>query len=256
MPTGSEEQFLGWVLDETVLPDARLRQGDLIKFEGTEDVLRRLAIVVTADCDLEQKKHGRVITLVPVVPAPIIIEHYLILDDCEKKKPQIEQYAFKELSLSDDQDNVIKYALLKDSLEKKQDASPALRIAVDFLLHTKANMQLSEYNALMTAMKTGPKKIGSFKDQLRQRGDLMLLPEATPLGIKGHIAWVRQLWQTSASDVALRTSEVASRPGERIARLNSPFRYRLTQLLAQVFSDIGLPDVPNSIDEILGEAYP
>lgn len=255
MPSEAERQFVGWVLDDLVLPDARIRQGDLIRFEGATDTLRKLAIVVTADCDLEQKKHARTVTLVPVVSATTIIEVYLIPDDCERKKHYIEQYVFENFSISNDQENTVKYALLRERHSKSGDPPSTLEIAASFLLYQTDIIGFKEYENLMSEIKLAARKIGSFKDQLRSRGDLLVLPEAHPLGIKGHIAWVRQLWQTSPSDVALRTSEVAVRAGERIARLDSPFRYRLTQLIAQVFSDIGLPNTPDSIDQILDEAY-
>jgi hypothetical protein len=248
--------FEGWLLDDVVLPNARVRQGDLVRFDGATDVLRKLGIVVTADCDLENKKHARILTLVPVVPATVIIEHYLIPDDCEKKKSSIESHVFKKLSISGEHDSITSYALLRDKLaqiDNKQQAS--LKLAVDFLLNEVHSLNLSEYNLMMFEIKSNAKKIDSLKEQLRNRGDLLILPDAPELGIKGHIAWVRQLWQTSASDVALRTSELASRHGERIARLDSPYRYRLTQLIAQVFSDIGLPKMPDSIDKLLDEAY-
>lgn len=255
MPSEAERQFVGWVLDEVVLPNARIRQGDLIRFEGATDTLRKLAIVVTADCDLEQKKHARTVTLVPVVSATTIIEHYLIPDDCEKKKPLIEQYVFGYFSILHNQEETVKYALLRERLSNRGDPPSIVEIAAAFLLHQTDAISFNDYAILMSEMNLAARKIASFKDQLRSRGDLLILPEAHPLGIKGHIAWVRQLWQTSPSDVALRTSEVAARAGERIARLDSPFRYRLTQLIAQVFSDIGLPNMPDSIDQILDEAY-
>lgn len=256
MPSQMMNPFLGWIVDDVVLPDARIRQGDLIKFDGAVDTLRKLAIVVTADCDLEQKKHARTLTLVPVVPATTIIENYLLLDDCEKKKNLIEDFVFKGFSINLDQDSIVQHALLREKMKATvSDPSSPLTVAAEFILHDTNRLAFSAYIDLMREMNIKAKKIDSFKDQMRKRGDLLVLPEADALGIKGHVAWVRQLWQTSASDIALRTSEVAMRSGERIARLDSPFRYRLTQLIAQVFSDIGLPDMPDSIDEILDEAF-
>lgn len=251
-----EGKIHGWILDDVVLPSARVRQGDLIKFEEATDVLRKLAIVVTADCDLEQKKHGRTLTLVPIVTAVTIIENYLIPDDCEKKRELIERFTFSGLSIDTDQDEISKYAYLKQASEDNwSEISNSLKTAVNFLLKKTDSMRLQDYNSLMADMKMSPRKIGSLKDQLRSRGDLLILPNAEALGIRGHIAWVRQLWQISASEIAIRTSEIPTRTGERVARLDSPFRYRLTQLIAQVFSDIGLPGFSDSIDEVLKETY-
>lgn len=256
MPSEVEDRMPGWLFDKLVLPDARLQQGDLIRFEGEKNVLRKLAIVVTADCDLEQHKHGRTLTLVPVVEVSAILENYLLPDDCEKKRSLIERFVFAILKIDHTQDGATKYALLKEAASGNlPEQSKSFRDACDFLLGAKDCITFSDYNALMSEMKIPPRKIDSLKSQMRSRGDLFVLPESNELGIKGHIAWVRQLWQTPTSSVAIRTSEVSTRPGERLARLDSPYRYRLTQLIAQVFSDIGLPNFPDSIDQILQEKY-
>ncbi|KWF22509.1 hypothetical protein WL84_18600 [Burkholderia cenocepacia] len=50
---------------------------------------------------------------------------------------------------------------------------------------------------------------------------------------------MREVFDT---DIATKTSEAAPNLARRIGRLVPVLRYRLTQMLAQVFSDIGLPD--------------
>ncbi|MGR6430272.1 hypothetical protein ACU5AY_05060 [Rhizobium sp. PAMB 3174] len=103
----------GWIFDDYIAPDARLRQGDFIRFDGEDSPLRKFGIVVTADCDLEQRKHARSLTLVPVVPSSTILEYYLFPEDCEKKRSMIERYVFKQLSIEESQDAETKAALLK-----------------------------------------------------------------------------------------------------------------------------------------------
>ena len=106
-------------------------------------------------------------------------------------------------------------------------------------------MSVASYKVLTNAIGSAPKKATTFKDQLRGKGDLLILPDTQRLGVEGGLVWVRHIWQVPMADVALRTSELGERTGERLARLDSPFRYRLTQLMAQVFSDIGLPNFPD-----------
>lgn len=48
----------GWDLEQSVSAKPCLKQGDLIVFPEEVDETRRVAIVVTADCDLERKKHA------------------------------------------------------------------------------------------------------------------------------------------------------------------------------------------------------
>lgn len=246
----------GWLLDDTVGPDAKLRQGDLIAFEGSENPLRKAGIIVTADCDLQQRKHARLVTLVPVVDARTILEQYLLLEDCERKSEQIESYLFKAYSIDSRQDRATKLTILRQiSPSSDLDEKDSRKVADDFVFGTSSSIKVESYVRLMKDIGSGPKSKGSLRDQIRKRGDLLMLPSIKKLGVAGHIAWLRHIWQVGVGDIALRTSEVTARPGERLGRLDSPFRYRLTQLMVQVFSDIGLPDIPDGMDEAMEEAY-
>jgi hypothetical protein len=251
-----QQSVTGWVLDETVGPDAKLRQGDLIRFEGNDNALRQAGIIVTADCDLEQKKHARLVTLVPVVTIQTALEHYLLTEDCERKRPQIEDFAYQKYDIDKRQDRETKLSVLKEAMQgttiNKDDPAS---IAAYFVLDLSNTISVSSYKVLMAALNMGPKKADALRDQIRGRGDLLILPSAQNLGVVGELAWIRHLWQTPLGDIAIRTSEVSSRLGERVARLDSPYRYRLTQLMAQVFSDIGLPNTPDNVEKTLKDVY-
>lgn len=246
----------GWILDDYIAPDARLRQGDFIRFDGEDNPLRKFGIVVTADCDLEQRKHARSLTLVPVLCAASVLEYYLIPEDCEKKRSMIERYVFSELFIEKNQENEIKIAILRDmSSEKIAELGDAVKLGVDFALDKLSSISISRYKDLMKKINSGPKNLDAFKQQMRNRGDLFVLPNTNDFGLKAGVAWMRHIWQVPISDIAIRTSEMGDKPGERMARLDSPYRYRLTQLMAQVFSDIGLPDMPDMVDQSLEDAY-
>lgn len=244
----------GWILDDHVSPTATLRQGDLVRFPDEGSPLRRAGIVITADCDLENKKHANLVTLIPVVSAPIILEYYLIPEDCERKRNLILNYAIKALSIDSAHQVDIQIAMI-ESLSKDNDMTGSLRVAVSFLLDRMESIEISAYKNLMKSANTAPRGFDAFQQQIRSRGDLLVLPETGSFGIAAGIAWVRHIWQVHITQVAIRTSEVPSRSGERIARLDSPYRYRLTQLMGQVFSDIGLPTGSDSVSQALEEAY-
>lgn len=251
-----QDRVPGWLLDDAVGPDAKLRQGDLVVFEDAESPLREVGIIVTADCDLEQRKHARLVTLVPIVDAQTVLEQYLLIEDCERKRDLIETYLFKEFSIDARQERNVKLAILMQSYRCADfDIKDARRIAADFALGASDSILVEGYVELMKNIGSGPKAKKSVRDQIRSRGDLLILPSLKEFGIAGHIAWLRHIWQVSVNDIALRTSEMGDRPGERLGRLDSPFRYRLTQLMAQVFSDIGLPNIPDGMDEAIEEAY-
>ncbi|MDX7820536.1 hypothetical protein JJJ22_10995 [Aeromonas caviae] len=247
----------GWILDEYIPPSASLKQGDLIKFTDETDPLRKVGIVVTADCDLSNKKHAKLVTLIPVVTVKDIMENYLLLEDCDRKKEQIENYAFRELRIEKQPDIEINQALLRSSIENTSgsDISESILTAVKIVTDQVTSISISEYTNLMHTLGISKKKADALSDQIRTRGDLLILPSPQDLGVTNNIAWVRQIWQVPLTSIALRTSETSSRKGEKIARLESPFRYRLTQLMAQVFSDIGLPDVKDSVQKEISGAY-
>jgi len=254
--SGLQDDVPGWLLDAAVGPDAQLRQGDLIVFEGADSPLRKVGIIVTADCDFEQKKHARLVTLVPVIDTKTVLEQYLLLDDCERKRDLIEAYLFREHSIDARQDRATKVTILRQACGLADQGSKDVRnLAANFVLSATDTIPIEGYVELMRTIGIKAKGKDAFRDQIRSRGDLLILPSIKKLGVDGHIAWLRHIWQVGLDDIALRTSEVGDRSGERLGRLASPFRYRLTQLMAQVFSDIGLPNVPDGMDEALKEVY-
>lgn len=235
-----ENNIEGWTLERAVGPDPYLTQGDLIAFPSADDPLRVAGIVVTADCDLKNRKHARMVTLVPIVSVEATLERYLLPEACEKQRQLIFEFACNTLKI-DFQDPLIAEAQLRELVEATAVGSPE-RTAADFVLHRQEALAVGDYVTLMKAIGSQPKGAAAFESQLLGKGDIVVLPSAKELGVTGEIAWVRHIWQESVGQIALRTSDVKYRRGERIARLDSPYRYRLTQVMAQVFSDIGLPD--------------
>lgn len=251
-----KETIDGWVLDDIIGPKVTFNQGDLIKFENENDPLKKVGIIVTADCDLENKKHAKTLTLVPVIEPKVIFEYYLIPEDCENKKDIIESYIFKKFSINTKQEPVIKLAILREFIHSSNvDKNSLEYLAANLLLGQLSFVTINAYKALMKEINVSAKKLESFQEQIRKRGDLLILPAAQKLGISGCVAWVRHIWQVPISSVAIKTSEIQNCPGERVARLDSPYRYRLTQLMAQVFSDIGLPGTPGFIDKLIEDTY-
>lgn len=235
------EQINGWSLETAVGPDPHLSQGDLVIFCDSSDPLKEAGIVVTADCDLKNRKHAHLVTLVPIVSILATMERYLFLEACEMQRPQILDFACRTLKIDRGEELLIIEARLREVFEEILPNSPQA-IAVDIILRQRESLSVKEYAALMNAIGSKAKAASSFEMQLLNKGDVMVLPSAEKLGVKGEIAWVRHIWQVPIGQIAVKTSDIKHCPGERVARLESPYRYRLTQVMAQVFSDIGLPD--------------
>lgn len=248
-------KLTGWILDKSVTPGAHLTQGDLITFNDN-DPLRKVGIVVTADCDLQNRKHARLVTLVPLVPVKVIVERYLLIEDCEFKRSKIEDFAFKYFKIDTNQEENTKKSILADRVAKLVlEENDPVRMAAYFTLDQLDVVPIETYKALMPKIGMSAKGMKALGDQVRSRGDLLILPDASSLGVDGNVAWVRHIWQHPLNGIAIKTSEVIPEKGERVARLDSPYRYRLTQVMAQVFSDIGLPDIPDYISKNLEKVY-
>ena len=247
----------GWLLERSVSADPHLRQGDLVWFRESKDPMRTVGIVVTADCDLKNRKHAQLVTLVPLLSVQAVLERYLFLEACSLQRSNIRGYLYKKYGIDEREDFLVADVRLREILN-----SAAVEfidsIAVKVILGLQDQISVSSYRDLMKLIGGSAKSGSAFDSQLKNRGDLVILPSAEKLGIKERIAWARHLWQVPVGDIALRTSSVKHSPGEFVARLDSPYRYRLTQVMAQVFSDIGLPDVKvefaSEIEGVMGNA--
>lgn len=240
---------------EQLASDRTLSQGDVIVWSGIQDFQAKAAVVVTADCDLAKGKHWGRITVVPLVP----VAHYME-----------EVYLPKQLALlEDDLANLFAKAVHQaldakgpppsddalESLVSLDVLPPALVInnnglqAHLLLRHVRGLTKSMTYaQALDEALRLrtpevkalSASKIKSFLDS--PPGDCMVLPPLPGLDPGLHIAFLRAMREVRDRDIATKTSEVAPNRAKRIGRLVPVLRYRLTQMLAQVFSDIGLPD--------------
>lgn len=242
------EKINGWSLEASVVPDPHLSQGDLVVFRDSNDPLKEAGIVVTADCDLKNRKHAHLVTLVPIVSILETMERYLFLEACEGQRKQIIEFTCRTLNIDKSEELLIIEARCRELLDSILPGSPQA-IAVDVVLRQRESLSVKDYSTLMNAIGSKTKAASSLEAQLLNKGDVIVLPSAEKLGVKGEIAWVRHIWQVPIGQIAMKTSDVKHCPGERVARLDSPYRYRLTQVMAQVFSDIGLPDSDRKFKE-------
>lgn len=249
----------GWIVDDKVTPASHLQQGDLIAFRS-DDPLRRYGVIVTADCDLEHKKHARLVTMVPVIELCDLVERYFLLEQCDKQSAQLISLVQRTFELHQWPSLPEDFAELRARIEEHQNsaAMSAPCLAARLLLHEIDRLSPTEYTAVMTAASV---KVGDMRKkvdaQVKSKGDILLLPPLTDLGIKADIAWIRHIWQMPLRNIVFRNSEIrGDDTGQKVARLASPYRYRLTQLMAQVFSDIGLPDMPRDFSIQLATLFP
>lgn len=231
----------------------KLNQGDLIRFDDGEGRIK-WGIVVTADCDLENRKHSRLVTLVPLLSTEQLIGRCLAFDFVEYKIEAMSQKCRANFGIHVQPDDPafqseLKAILLEGKVVGEIDLLLArLVCGEDVEVSVVEFRQVVEYAGLgwLTCVKR-------LESQIESRGDMLVL-EAPPFENKGEfVAWLRGIWQEPVSNVAVAMSQLGDRRGVRVAQLKSPYRYRLTQMLGQVFSDIGLPDRPKTaIDPSIG----
>lgn len=232
-----------WRLYEEVAPSDTLQQGDLISFPTNQKPFE-YGVVVTADCDLDKRKHSRMVTLVPLLTVEQVICHCLAYDTLEKNTDVLRQFCKKQLAINESISDPQFIAKIKAHILAKDIVEPNIEIVAKLICYEHSDLVVGDVKAIAGVLGTSwGKLVEKFQNQIRSRGDLLLLSSPPLLDRGPTVAWLRAIWQEQQNAIAIRTSEDTGRNGVRVARLDSPFRYRLTQMLGQVFADIGLPDL-------------
>lgn len=233
-----------WKVYQRVEKDATLQQGDLVKF-NSEDRVYDFGVVVTADCDLDKRKHSRLVTLVPLMTVDAVICKCLALDYFELQVEALKGICKRQYKIDELTTDASFLGKLKSKLVEPTVASPEIDAAARAVLHMEQKMDMATVRGIVQLLgHDWSKQVEKFKNQMESRGDILILTVPSLISTKESVVWMRGLWQQPVSQIALRTSEEGSKNSIRVAQLGSPYRYRLTQMLGQVFSDIGLPNIP------------
>lgn len=245
----------GYECLEQLQGDTTLSQGDVIVWEEAQDFQSKAAVVVTADCDLAKGKHWGRITVVPLVPIAHYLEEVYLPKQLAALEPELASLFAKEVhrvleAATGDapSEDALESLVGLDALPAPFDARDLLKLHA-LLRHARGLTRLiTSAQALDNALRIiNPKvkalsasRIGVFLD--KPPGDCMVLPQLPGLVPGLNVAFLRAMREVRDQDIATRTSELTQNRARRIGRLVPVLRYRLTQMLAQVFSDIGLPD--------------
>jgi hypothetical protein len=261
--------------DDIVDASAPIRQGDVLRWlPESEDPWRQFAIVVTADCDIVHRKHAGALATVPVLRH----DHYLAAFSMPKKlqrqedalRPMVRsrirtlQKEYRPDHSGELSDQAIdtwiastearpilttlrcpveKWHLIEDAIGWLR-AVPAVSAALDlrrqFELLVQARVLATGKAATAD---TVAKLVRENLDLEHLPGDAFFLHSLGSGQRAGYVVYLRRFENVGDGDIALRTIDLhgGARPAIRIARLRSPYIFRLTQQLAQVFADIGLP---------------
>jgi hypothetical protein len=257
------------------------RQGDVLRWEKTDrSPWTEHAIVVTADCDLEFNKNRNSISYVPLVRFDTYVGCFWGPDYVAKKAEKIFEgataairRAHKAKGLSGDLNyHVVRDWIVRDSagaiveMLSHESLSPAERRTLEVVIdkakralgceHDLMNYDtdgdtyvrriIVRANDLLPESRGDPAKsvLEALQGHCRSLpGDVFFVSTVPGDGDGGYFALLRHIGQCDINDVSLDPVRRAGPvlPLRRIARLTSPYVYALTQQLAKVFADIGLP---------------
>lgn len=250
-----QESNESWQIYGRATPQDNLNQGDLIKFdEGNGKSL--WGIVVTADCDLENRKHSRLVTLVPLLSVQQLICRCLAFDFVEYKIEAMSQKCRASFGIEVEPSDPAFRSQLKAGLLEGADKNETDIMLARLVCGEDVQVSVKGFKAAVEHAGLGwPACVKRLEEQIKSRGDMLVLEEPPYSKGKEFVAWLRGIWQEQISNIAVATSQAEGRRGVRVAQLRSPHRYRLTQMLGQVFADIGLPDRPKTvIDPSIGNS--
>ncbi|CAK6697288.1 hypothetical protein [Synechococcus sp. CBW1107] len=239
---GSDSDLVWETLRE---PAQKVSQGDLFYFED-EQPHCRYGIVVTADCDLANRKHSRLVSLVPLLELDDLLVNCLYIDHLEKLSETIALLLRKELASDVSINDPAFKATVEAALNEASEIPAEIAVAAEIFLERSDQIDNHTFQALLDRMNIPKSNVYKrFEQQIKSRGDIVPLARPPYSPHDARIAWLRRVFQVPIGKLMLRTSQYVpgSTQGQHVARLASPFRYRLTQQFSQVFSDIGTPNV-------------
>ena len=253
-------------------------QGDVIKWIDTSwsRPWQAYGVVVTADCDLAHEKHGGIISYVPAMLTDDFIWQTWRIEKLEGKLDEHLAKAGTRIgnwrAKNGASGEPLSRTAMRRWLERLGPEQSLDEIGVsdngqrNGLLNAIApaatilgvvNSTQPDFQKLAAAYAVvNPKSsAGDFsviagdiqKSWGSLPGDIFHLPSMpTPEGPEtdGLFLYLRHIRQINADEVSARPDVIRSgqAKAQRVARVCAPYRYSITQSLARVFSDIGLPE--------------
>jgi hypothetical protein len=272
---------------DEVQDDSPLRQGDVFIWIDSHfsKPWNTYGVVVTADCDLAQRKTFGQVSYIPVLTFDDYIWNFWRPKYCDKHLARIErevgQSTLEVLKKVNPDQREISPAVLRSWIERAGSEGfldelrqfgcldvKKLQANVDRLVRLLDLHKLEAFNKDIlikgysaTAAKEGD-AVAAFKKELQSSiaslpGDIFFISglsgEASP-GLFAHLRSISQCREHDiATDLTLINQGIAR--SKRVGRLRAPFLYALTQNLARVFSDIGLPEAYSNARKASGQSF-
>lgn len=249
--------------------------------EKSTDPWKTLGIVITADCDIAHSKHHGLLSYVPAIPMHDYVRLFYLpkairstlgpgdIDSIPLSGEVVEAIRRWQAANRHDfpepisPESALHWArsaapsIVADELRvDKANRASLIELLEDFKLIESAISSESirdEFEAIRRIRIRRGARETRIQDALlkeldshmrRLPGDCFFLGRANDSYADGYVVYLRVVREINQRAVALSQSDFDKDPapvGRRIARLRSPFVYRLTQQLSEVFASIGLP---------------
>jgi hypothetical protein len=259
---------------------AEVAQGDIFQWASTTHDCD-IGVVVTADCDIAHGKFGTHYTYVPVLPLPVYLRRFFLPARLGKIRTQLltdisnRVWKIQRENRTDFSDRISDAVLSTWVLETAADEIlRELRVGSE-RESSQLTAELSQYQRISRTIdaeddSTDPIQEMTATGKVTQKklhqeihahvkqlpGDRMYLSSVDGASGPGYVILLRNLREIAIDDIAISPSQTSAAAARRIARLNSPYRYRLTQQLGEVFSAIGLPTpYEERRNQVLADAY-
>ncbi|MNO39376.1 hypothetical protein D3C76_295060 [compost metagenome] len=260
-----------------------VRQGDIIRQLNPKNGLtERLGIVITADCDIAQKKNGERYTWLEIVPMAAYVEGPWAQEQLrklsEKRSKGVLDYLNAQIRKRDPSLTALTHEALvlwlrsksaEEILASTTGKSPAagdkqLSDLQAFALTVSSDENESAFSRLKGAWTLYGTDEKSQQDSVRNAfkdsggfQDYFVLPELPRETGLGFVVMLRSMWSLMANDLYLteQDARINDRPDafHRLGRLNDGIRFSITQKLAFLFSRIGMPTTFESACETAAE---
>ena len=260
-----------------------IRQGDIIlKLNSKTDEVETIGIVITADCDIAQRKAGERYTWLEILPMAAYIEGPWAHEQlrklsekrskgiCEHLNGQIRKLQLGLTALTHEslvewlRSKTAEEVLVSVTGQATTAESKPLRDLQGFALTVVDDKSQSAFSRLKAAWtlfgideKTQQEAVrNAFKDGGGFQ-DYFVLPELPRQTGLGFVVMLRSMWTIVASELYLteQDARIHDQPNafHRVGRLNDGIRFSITQKLAFLFSRIGMPKIFESACETATE---
>ncbi len=258
--------------------DRPLRQGDVFLATSEHvDVWSRRGIIVTADCDIAHGKHRDIISFVPVIAATDYLHLFTLPSLLRKATKPVEDESLASMRRAQSDVNAGAKPISTEAAREWVARAPPAEIVEDLRVRDAREKEhltslLSSWGAACRAANPG-----TFAEMMRgvvylrartvKNTDIETIYRKlwadlhTALGSlpgdaffindlddghaddHGFVAYLRLVREIRPAEIAIRQADFADTQvrARRVSHLQSPYIYRITQQLADVFCAIGLP---------------